>query len=315
MAYSPNRRSILSLALGGAVTAAASQRVLAADKKVITIGYPKAGPLIVLSKLGRLEKRLASSATSVNWREFTSGVQALEAMAAQAIDFAMTGDSPIIFAQANGTPLRYVAYEPSAPESQGILVLKESPIARFEDLRGKRIAVQRGSNCHFLAVAALKRAGLKPSDVEFAYMTAPDGRAALAGRNVDAYAIWDPLMTATIAGGARLLINGNGLSNNRFYYSATPALAANRALLTVLVEEIGAAGRWINDNRQEAANILSPATGLPAGIWEQALEHSTFGAKWIEQEPLEEQQRIADAFLEIGLLSKSVRVADIALLS
>jgi sulfonate transport system substrate-binding protein len=81
------------------------------------------------------------------------------------------------------------------------------------------------------------------------------------------------------------------------------------------VEEIGAAGQWINNNRREAASILSPATGLSTAIWVQALEHSTFGAKWIEQEPLVEQQRIADSFVEIGLLPKPVRVSDIALLS
>jgi sulfonate transport system substrate-binding protein len=127
-------------------------------------------------------------------------------------------------------------------------------------------------------------------------MIAPDGRVALEGRNVDAYAVWDPLMTATIAGGARQLIDGTDLSNNRFYYSATPELGENRALLTALVEEIGAAGQW-------------------TAIWVQALEHSTFGAKWIEQEPLVEQQRIADSFVEIGLLPKPVRVSDIALLS
>lgn len=315
MSFRSTRRSLLGFALTGIAATTAFRHARAADQKLIKIGYPKAGPLIILSKLGRLEKALAPLGVNVEWREFTSGVQILEAMASRSIDFAMTGDSPIIFAQANGTAVRYVAYEPSAPKSQGILVLKESPIARLEDLKGKRIAVQRGSNCHFLTIAALKRAQLKLSDVKFEYMIAPDGRVALEGRNVDAYAVWDPLMTATIAGGARQLIDGTDLSNNRFYYSATPELGENRALLTALVEEIGAAGQWINNNRREAASILSPATGLSTAIWIQALEHSTFGAKWIEQEPLVEQQRIADSFVEIGLLPKPVRVSDIALLS
>ena len=117
MSFRSTRRSLLGFALTGIAATTAFRHARAADQKLIKIGYPKAGPLIILSKLGRLEKALAPLGVNVEWREFTSGVQILEAMASRSIDFAMTGDSPIIFAQANGTAVRYVAYEPSAPKS------------------------------------------------------------------------------------------------------------------------------------------------------------------------------------------------------
>jgi len=179
----PRRRLPL---LGAARRGAALAMVAAAPPAELRIGFPKAGPLVILSRRGTLEQRLAPLGHKVRWIEFTASPQLLEALGSGGVDFGMTGDAPPIFARARGLPLRYLGYEPAAPRSQAILVKRDSPIADVAALRGKRLGVQRGSNAHYLVLAHLAAAGLKPTDVNFAFLTAPDGRVAFSRGDLDA---------------------------------------------------------------------------------------------------------------------------------
>jgi sulfonate transport system substrate-binding protein len=121
----------------------------------------------------------------------------LEALNVGSIDFAYTGETPPIFAQAAGAPLVYVAYDPVSPQAEAILVQKDSPIRTVADLKGKRVALNKGSNVHYLLVRALESAGLKYSDIQIAYLTPGDARPAFQQGKVDAWVIWDPFQAAS----------------------------------------------------------------------------------------------------------------------
>ena len=127
--------------------------------KVVRIGYQKYGKLVLLKGKGSLEEKLKAVGYKVAWTEFPSGPPLLEALNVGAIDFGNTGEAPPIFAQAAGAPLQYVAYEPPAPKGEAILVPKDSPLKSVADLKGKKIALNKGSNVHYLLVKAF-RAGL-----------------------------------------------------------------------------------------------------------------------------------------------------------
>src|SRR6201993_2802094 len=119
-----------------------------ASGAALRIGYQKAASTLVLLKAhGTLEKKLAPLNVEVKWLEFTAGPQLLEGLNLGSIDFGYVGEVPPIFALAAGAPLVYTAYELPTPEAEGILVPKDSPIRTIADLRGKKIAFNKGQMC------------------------------------------------------------------------------------------------------------------------------------------------------------------------
>jgi sulfonate transport system substrate-binding protein len=195
------------LALGIAISAAlfAAPEAKSVPEKVVSVGYQKYGNLILLKGRGELESKLAPLGFRVEWKEFASGPPLLEALNAGAIDFGHAGETPPIFAQAAGIPFVYVAYAPPSPQGEAIVVRAGSPLKTLADLKGKKIALNKGSNVHYLLVRALEYAGIKYSEVEPIYLAPADARAAFERGAVDAWVIWDPFRAAVeAAAGARV---------------------------------------------------------------------------------------------------------------
>ena len=144
--------------------------------ELLRIGYQKSAiNLVILKQQGVLEKRFPN--TKVSWIEFPAGPQLLEALSVGALEFGLTGDSPPVFAQVAGKDLYYVGAEPAKPESSAVLVLQDSPIKSLGDLKGKKIALQKGSSAHYLLVRALEKAGVLWGDIQPIYLTPADARA------------------------------------------------------------------------------------------------------------------------------------------
>ena len=190
--------------------------------KVVRIGFQKYGKLVLLKSKGTLEEKLKAAGYKVVWTEFPSGPPLLEALNVGAIDFGNTGEAPPIFAQAAGAPIQYVAYEPPAPKGEAILVPKDSKLNSVADLKGKKVALNKGSNVHYLLVKALEKAGVKYSEIEPVFLAPADARAAFERGAVDAWVIWDPFQAAAEAAtGARTLADGTGIvANYQFYFSS-----------------------------------------------------------------------------------------------
>ncbi|MCU0925497.1 MAG: aliphatic sulfonate ABC transporter substrate-binding protein [Hydrogenophaga sp.] len=280
---------------------------------VLRIGYQKSAVNLVIAKeLGWLEKRLP--ATQVSWIEFPAGPQLLEALAVGALEFGLTGDSPPVFAQAAGKDLLYVAAEPPKPDSSALLVLADSPMKNLADLRGRRVALQKGSSAHYLLVRAVDKAGLKWTDVQPIYLTPADARAAFERRSVDAWAIWDPFYAATeLAVKPRVLATGRDLASNNSFYLASRAFTTDHApTLQVLFEELTRADRFAQERRPEAIKLIAAFSGLDAGVVSLFLQRrppSPVGP--LSPSTVIDQQRVADAFFNLGLIPRPVKVADL----
>src|SRR4051794_2565302 len=148
--------------------------VARAEDKVIRIGYQKYGTLILLKAKGSLETKLKPLGYRVAWAEFQAGSPLLEALNAGAIDFGSVGETPPIFAQAAaGARLTYVAHEPPAPRGEAILVPRDSPIRTVADLKGKKVALNKGSNVHYLLVRALEQAGVGYTEIQPVFLPRP----------------------------------------------------------------------------------------------------------------------------------------------
>src|SRR5260370_41507991 len=154
------KRAVASAVLS-MTTALAGVGASYGQDKVVRIGFQKYGKLVLLKSKGTLEPKLKALGYSVTWTESPSGPPLLEAINVGAIDFGNTGETPPVFAQAAGAPIRYVAYEPPAPKGEAIFVPKDSPIKSVADLKGKKVAVAKGSNAHYLMVNGLESGSVK----------------------------------------------------------------------------------------------------------------------------------------------------------
>ena len=242
--------------------------------KVVRVGFQKYGKLVLLKGKGTLEEKLKPLGYKVTWTEFPSGPPLLEALNVGAIDFGIAGETPPIFAQAAGAPLVYLAYDPPAPQGEAILVPKDSPLKSVADLKGKKVALNKGSNVHYLLVRALEKAGLKYTDIEPVFLAPSDALAAFSRGSVDAWVIWDPYEAAAEAStGARILADGTGLvSNYQFYFSSKKFLEHNAKAVDVTLEALTEADEWTKNNIQAVAELLSPSIGLPAPVLAVSLE-------------------------------------------
>jgi sulfonate transport system substrate-binding protein len=281
--------------------------------KVVRIGFQKYGKLVLLKGKGSLEERLKPLGYKVSWTEFPSGPPLLEALNVGAIDFGIAGETPPIFAQAAGAPLVYLAYDPPAPQGEAILVAKDSPLTTVADLRGKKVALNKGSNVHYLLVKALEKAGLKYTDIQPVFLAPSDALAAFTRGSVDAWVIWDPYEAAAEAStGARILADGTGLvANHQFYFSSKKFLAENVRAVDAVLDALNDADEWTKNNIEAVAEQLSPSVGLPASVLAVSLKRESYGILPISDEVIASQQRIADTFVALGLLPKAVTVSDV----
>ena len=303
------RRSLVALFAAAISFGAITQ----AQAETLRIGYQKYGTLVLLKANGALEKRLAAKGIDVKWTEFPGGPQLLEGLNVGSVDFGTTGETPPVFAQAAGADLLYVAFEPPAPTSEAILVPKDSPIKSVAELKGKKVALNKGSNVHYLLVRALEEAGLKYSDIQPVYLPPADARAAFERGSVDAWVIWDPFQAAAEQQlQARTLIDGTGLvSNHQFYLATRPYAEQHPEVIEALVEEIRGIGEWVKANNDQTVAQVAPLLGLSADITRLAVQRQSYGAQLITPQVVEAQQKIADTFTALKLIPKPLKISDV----
>lgn len=304
------RRALQLLAATGAAGSASFSQAQPANE--LRIGFQKGSfNLVVLKSLGLLDKRLPG--VSVKWVEFPAGPQLLEALALGSVDFGGVGDSPPVFAQAAGKELFYVGAEPAKPDSSAILVKPDAALKTLADLKGKRIAAQKGSSAHFLLVQALAKGGVAWSDITPVYLAPADARAAFEKGAVDAWAIWDPYYAAAeIAGGVRVLATSRGLTNNNTFYLANRGLTQREPQLQALFAALTEADGYVQSHRKESAQLFADFAGLGLATVHRVLERrqpSPVGP--LTPQLVAEQQRVADAFAQLQLIPKPIRVASI----
>ncbi len=308
-----SRRQLLSSVAGVAALTSSSltwaQQTPAASPRVLRVGHQK-GWLSILKSRGTLEKRLAPLGVGVTWIEFNAGPVQLEALNVGSIDFGDVGEAPPIFAQAAGAPLVYAAATVPRQHLEAVVVPKDSPIRSVADLRGKKIALNKGSNVHYFLVKLLQKHGLKYADVQPVFLSPPDARAAFQKGAVDAWAIWDPfLASAEKTLDARWLADATGVANNRGYYFTSRDYATrNTDVLKLAIAEVSAIDTWISKNKPAAAAELAAVLGLDQRITDLYLSRASFGTVAVNRDILNEQQQIADTFFDLKLIPKKLNL-------
>jgi sulfonate transport system substrate-binding protein len=290
---------------------ASARRVHAAPRPVLRLGYQRLGLFMWLKARGVLEAAFASRGVQIEWREFPGGIQMVDALATGALDVGGLGDCPAVFAQAREVPIVYLAAEPAAPRGTALVVPSGSQVTSVSDLRGRRIAVNRAAQAHYLLLRALEEANVDPSEIEIFF--APPERAlqAFSSGAVDAWSIWDPwLANARLELGARTLRDSKGLMDNSVYYVARRGVVERQPeLIELLVEQLELTARWAKEDPAGAAKLVAADLGFSPAALLASLDRELC-LKPVTSLQLEAQQGVADMLWRLQLIPRAVSVAD-----
>src|ERR1019366_3536026 len=230
---------------------------------------------MILKQKGLLEKEFAKDGISIVWVQSAGSNKALEFLNAGSIDFGSTAGSAALVARINGNPIKSI-YVYSRPEWTALVTAKDSKIAAVADLKGKRVAVTRGTDPHIFLVRALLGAGLSEKDITPVLLQHPDGKTALIRGDVDAWAGLDPMMAqAEIEDGAKLFYrkadaNTWGILNVREDFAKEHPDLVKRVL--AVYEE---ARKYSLSHYDEVKRDFIAVTKLPESVVDKQLKERT----------------------------------------
>ena len=301
---------VLSTAVVGAMMMSGCGKKEAEENVTLNIGFQKYGLLPILKERGTLETALKSQGVNIKWVEFPAGPQLLEGLNVGSVSFGEVGEAPPIFAQAAQTDLVYIANQPAVPKAEALIVQKDSAIHSIQDLKGKRVALNKGSNVHYLLLKLLEANQLKFSDINVVYLPPADARAAFEKGAVDAWVIWDPFLSAAEHQlNARTIANGENLVNNYQFYLADRKFAQeNPKVLQAVVNELNLTTQWVSKNQDEAAKLLEGKTGLGLDVLKTSISRLGNQVTPITAQVAQEQQQVADAFYNEKLIPNKLNI-------
>ncbi|GAB7069733.1 ABC transporter substrate-binding protein [Mycobacterium hodleri] len=276
----------------------------------LQIGDQKGGTESLLNAAGAL----TDLPYKVVFSTFTSGPPQIEAATAGKIDFAITGNTPPIFGAAAGAKVKVVTAYENGGDGDRVLVRADSPIKTVADLRGKSVAVGKGSSAHGHILAQLQKAGLSPADVKLVFLQPADALTAFTSGQADAWAIWDPY-TAQVEQQVpvRSIAQATGVTNGAGFGIASDAALAdpkrNSALGDLLVR-YAKATRWAQDHPAEWAAKYSAAVGLALPVGTAAQGRSLRSSVALAGPLVESEQKLADLFAETKQIASAPTFAD-----
>lgn len=301
---------VLSTAVVGAMMMSGCGKKEADENVTLNIGFQKYGLLPILKERGTLETALKSQGVNIKWVEFPAGPQLLEGLNVGSVSFGEVGEAPPIFAQAAQTDLVYIANQPAVPKAEALIVQKDSAIHSIQDLKDKRVALNKGSNVHYLLLKLLEANQLKFSDINVLYLPPADARAAFEKGAVDAWVIWDPFLSAAEHQlNARTIANGENLVKNYQFYLADRKFAQeNPKVLQAVVNELNLTTQWVSKNQDEAAKLLEGKTGLGLDVLKTSISRLGNQVTPITTQVAQEQQQVADAFYNEKLIPNKLNI-------
>jgi sulfonate transport system substrate-binding protein len=306
-----DRRQFLSLAAAASGLELTSAIALAAEvPAVVTIDYAYYNPVsLLLKKKGWLEDELGKDSIGVRWVLSLGSNKALEFLRGGAIDFGSTAGSAAIVARAGGLPIKAI-YVYSKPEWTALVTRKDSGISRIEDLKGKTVAVTRGTDPHIFLLRALETKALGETDINAVLLQHPDGYRALATRQVDAWAGLDPHMAKAQVEIGAVLFYRNPAFNTYGILNVREAFAKQHPDLVRRVLTVYERARLyaIAHPDELAAEIVEAASVSREVAHIQLAERTDLSTPAIGAEHLATFTSTAEVLRKIGVIDPSVNV-------
>jgi aliphatic sulfonates family ABC transporter substrate-binding protein len=302
-------RTMLRLLMTAFLLFAYAEAAEAAEPSLLRVGYQKNGSLVILRQQHRLEDAMRVRGVTVQWVEFQSGPPLLEAMNAGSIDFGATGDTPPIFAQAAGVDFVYVGSLPVSGANAAVLVRAGGPVQGVADLRGRRIALTKGSSAHYVIVRVLAGAGLSLADVQPIYLQPADAAAAFRAGSVDAWSIWDPFYAlAERDPQTRVLTTAEVAPSNSFFLARRALAQGDPGLIVAVMREVNEAALWSEQHQPELASTMAEITGIDVDTQRIAAARGTYRTEFLSDAVVRQQQAVADTFFGLKVIPSRIDV-------
>jgi len=273
-----SRRGLLASAVGAGLLPLGLPRLArAADKpKEIRIDWATYNPVsMVLKAQGLLEKEFDKDGIGIRWVQTLGSNKALEFLNAGSIDFGSTAGSAALLGKINGNPIKSI-YVFSRPEWTALVTRKDTPINEIEDLKGKRVAVTRGTDPHIFLIRALLSVGLTEHDISEVLLQHPDGKTALIRGDVDAWAGLDPMMAqAEVEDGARLFYRNKAANTWGILNASEDFLKSYPDLTRRVLATYEDARKYCLAHYDDEKRVFMDVTKLPAAVVDIQLKERT----------------------------------------
>ncbi|MEU4475098.1 aliphatic sulfonate ABC transporter substrate-binding protein [Micromonospora sp. NPDC023888] len=265
------------------------------DAGKLRIGYQRFGGLSLVKARG--------AAPDVEWSLFESGPALTEALKAGSIDIGQVGEAPPVFAAAGKIPFSVIGTSAPIPQGEAVLVKADRGYRSFADLKGKTVALNKGSNVHWLLVQLLKANNMTLKDIQVKYLKPAEGRPAFDGGQVDAWVIWDPYFALAEQPGVQVLADATGLASNREYVLAAPDAVTKRSdEVRAFLQHYREVTDWGIAHPEERAATLAPELKIPQDVTSRALARSARPLAPVTPAIGDELQAITDSFIALELI-------------
>lgn len=303
--------ALLLTACGGGSETAAPEGPVDLSTVTLKVGDQRA---ISIEVLMQASGQLKDAPYKVEFSTFTAGPPLVEAASAGGIHLAQVGNTPAVFGAAAGANIKVVGALEATGKGDAILVGKDSPVTGVADLKGRKVAVTKGSSANANLLLHLKKAGLGLSDIEPVYVSPADGYAALTRGEVDAWAVWDPYTAiAEQEVGARIVAAADTAGNGYNFWVASGAGLEDPAVSEAIadfLDRYAVATKWSADNLDtwsaKYAELTEISPEASRTTWTRSLKNPVP----LSEDIIASEQEIADAFTEAKEFPGSVEFAD-----
>ena len=304
-----SRRTALLAVLGAAQSLASCSRQAASPSAVLHVGDQRGAIRSLLRAAGELQ----GAPYRIEWNVFPVGAPLIEAMKAGAVDFGYVGSSTMTFGLASGAGLKAINVWRFTGPGSGLLVRGDGPVHSLAELRGRRIAVVRGSPGHLLVVEALRAANIPLEAVALVFLSAGDAKAALASGSIDAWSIWDPYLAIAEQDGGRILATSQQLAPEvECGVASENAVARKRPQLLDFMARVQRAYAWAQTHMDAMAEAYAADTGVPldiARIVQNRMRVQVLSR--VTDEAIATHQQAADVYADIGLIPRRIDIAEV----
>lgn len=308
-----SRRTALAAFSAAAALVATGGLAAAADPaKSVTLDYAYYNPVsLVLKDKGWVEQEFAKDGIAVRWVLSLGSNKAIEFLNARSVDFGSTAGSAALLAKINGSPIKAI-YIYSKPEWTALVTRGDSPIRKVEDLKGKRVAVTRGTDPYIFLLRTLAQHGLTERDIRPVLLQHQDGRTALEQGQVDAWAGLDPMMAQTeVEQGSRLFFRNADLNTYGFLNVREAFAAENPEITRRLLATYEKGRRWAVANPDELKRIIATAAKLTDPVAAKQLERTDLSNPAIGEVHREAILAAGLALQESGVVPANVAVKEV----
>lgn len=285
------------------------------ELKEINIGIQQSlSPLLIAKEKGWFEETFEKEGIKVKWTEFQSGPPQFEGLAADKLDFSQVGNSPVISGQAAGISFKEIGLSQDGLKANGILVKKDSGIDNLKDLKGKKIAVAKGSSGFDFLYKALDQAGLSADDVNIIQLQPDEATSAFENGAVDAWSIWEPYLSIqTLKHEAKIIANGEStdLYSPGFTLVRTKFADEYPDEVVLFLKVYDKAVAWQKKHIEEAADLYADIKNLDKEVVKNVLNNTEPLNEVINDDIIKAQQETADFQYWTKAINKKIDVKEV----